>query len=119
LIEVERTDFVSVPVHDIERGKHFYGSTLGLRANDRANPDYPEFETGNVALALVPVDDVVPNSGSIALRVSDVAVARGLLEGAGIEFDGDTIDTGVCHMAFFNDPDGNSLVLHRRYVPHG
>jgi catechol 2,3-dioxygenase-like lactoylglutathione lyase family enzyme len=118
LIGVERTDFVSVPVRDLERAKTFYGDTLGIRRNPNAHESYPEFETGNLTIALlVPSDDFVPASSSIALRVPDVAVARVTLEEAGVEFDGETLDTGVCHMAFFADPDGNSLLLHRRYAP--
>ena len=47
----------------------------------------------------------------------DVAEARKELEAKGVEFHGETLDTGVCHMAFFRDPDGNEMVLHRRYAP--
>ena len=59
-----------------------------------------------------------PNPWPIALRVPDVAKAREQLETAGVEFHGETLDTGVCHMAFFSDPDGNALMLHRRYAPY-
>jgi catechol 2,3-dioxygenase-like lactoylglutathione lyase family enzyme len=118
VLDVEKVDFVSVPVSDVARAERFYAETLGLRANEHANPDYPEFETGNLTVALVRVDEVTPNSGSIALRVPDIAAARASLESAGIVFDAETIDTGVCHMAFFNDPDGNSLLPHRRYAPY-
>jgi predicted enzyme related to lactoylglutathione lyase len=118
LIGVERTDFVSVPVRDLERAKTFYGDTLDIRGNPKAHASYPEFETGNLTIALlVPSSDFVPASSAIALRVPDVAVARKQLEDAGVEFDGETLDTGVCHMAFFTDPDGNALMLHRRYAP--
>jgi predicted enzyme related to lactoylglutathione lyase len=118
VIAVERTDFVSVPTRDLERGKVFYGETLGLRRNVKAHDSYPEFETGNLTIALlVPQGEFVPASSSIALRVPDVAEARSQLESVGVEFDGETLDTGVCHMAFFSDPDGNSLMLHRRYAP--
>jgi hypothetical protein len=27
------------------------------------------------------------------------------------------MDSGVCHMAHFRDPDGNALMLHHRYAP--
>jgi predicted enzyme related to lactoylglutathione lyase len=119
VLGVEKVDFVSVPVSDRERAQRFYGEMLGLEPNERANPQYPEFETGNLTVALVQVDEVAPNSGSIALRVPDVAAARERLVAEGVAFEGDTIDTGVCHMAFFTDPDGNSLLLHRRYAAHG
>ena len=115
MIEVERVDFVSVPTQDIQRAKEFYGGTLGLPEN---GPD--EFSAGNVTLGLwEPARDgeeFAPNPAGIALRVPDVAEARLGLEAEGVEFSAETVDTGVCHMAFFTDPDGNSLILHRRYV---
>jgi predicted enzyme related to lactoylglutathione lyase len=52
-----------------------------------------------------------------ALHVDDVGAARAELEGRGVEFAGDILDTGVCHMALFTDPDGNDLMLHSRYAP--
>jgi predicted enzyme related to lactoylglutathione lyase len=119
VIDVERTDFVSVPVRDLDRAKAFYGETLGIRPNPKAHESYPEFETGNLTISLLASsDDFTPTSSSIALRVPDVAAARTTLEDAGVEFDGETFDTGVCHAAFFKDPDGNRLVLHRRYAPY-
>jgi catechol 2,3-dioxygenase-like lactoylglutathione lyase family enzyme len=57
-----------------------------------------------------------PNTAGLALRVPDVEQARERLAAAGVEFLGETVDTGVCHMAFFRDPDGNVLILHRRYA---
>jgi catechol 2,3-dioxygenase-like lactoylglutathione lyase family enzyme len=117
VIEVEKVDFVSVPTRDLERARHFYGEVLGLPRSGRT-PD--EFETPNVTLGLwAPEAEGVQfaaNTAGIALRVPDVAVARARLVAAGVEFLGDTVDTGVCHMAFFHDPDGNVLILHRRYA---
>ncbi len=122
MLTVERTDFVSVPVTDLERSTHFYGEILGLpRASETAG--WPEFQLGeNVALYLIDPTNVGaafegPHTASIALRVPDVAAAREELEAKGVEFAGETFDTGVCHMAVFHDPDGNTLMLHRRYAP--
>jgi predicted enzyme related to lactoylglutathione lyase len=120
LIEVERTDFVSVPVEDIERAKRFYRDTLGMHSPDWDSA-WPEIETDNVSLYLVEPNKVggtfSPNASHVALRVADVAEARGRLEESGIEFEGEILDTGVCHMAFFRDSEGNALMLHRRYAP--
>jgi catechol 2,3-dioxygenase-like lactoylglutathione lyase family enzyme len=120
VIEVQHVDFVTVPTRDVARARHFYGDVLGLPAST-TNPD--EFETPNVTLGLwEPEADGVPfapNTAGIALRVPDVAAAREELAGRGVEFLGDTVDTGVCHMGFFYDPDGNVLILHRRYAPAG
>jgi catechol 2,3-dioxygenase-like lactoylglutathione lyase family enzyme len=119
---VERTDFMSVPVTDLERSTRFYEETLGLR-KAAGSGAWPEFETGNVSLYLIDPKNIggeftSPHSSSIALRVADVADARAELEAKGVVFQGEILDTGVCHMAFFSDPDGNALMLHRRYAPH-
>jgi len=115
LIEVERVDFVSIPTQNLDRAKEFYGVTLGLAENGPA-----EFDGGNVTLGLwepeADGEPFAPNPAGIALRVPDVAEARRELESAGVEFKGETHDSGVCHMAFFSDPDGNWLILHRRYA---
>jgi catechol 2,3-dioxygenase-like lactoylglutathione lyase family enzyme len=119
---VERTDYVSVPVTDLERSTRFYEETLGLRLVSGSGT-WPEFETGNVSLYLIDPTNIGqeftgPHTAHIALRVPDVAEARSELEAKGVEFEGDILDTGVCHMAFFRDPDGNALMLHRRYAPN-
>ncbi len=120
-MEVERTDFISVPVTDMERSIEFYGGTLGLQQVGHGG--WPEFQLGeNISLYLLDPTNigqefVGPHTASIALRVADVAATRAELEGKGVAFEGDTYDTGVCHMAPFKDPDGNLLMLHRRYAP--
>ena len=119
---VERTDFISVPVTDMERAKSFYRDTLGLE--QVSEQGFPEFQLGeNVSIYLLQLENIglqftAPHTAAFALRVPDVAAARAELEGKGVVFQGETLDTGVCHMAFFNDPDGNALMLHRRYAPH-
>ena len=111
MIEVERTDFVALPVSDLERAERFYGETVGLARNPSSGERWVEYETSNVTLALSMF------GGTIALRVPDVHEARRTLEEAGITFSMDTFDSGVCHGAPFTDPDGNHLLLHRRYAP--
>ena len=118
---VERTDFISVPVTDLERSVAFYRDTVGLEQIGRRQ--WPEFQLGeNVSLYLLDPTNIGqefhgPHTAPIALRVADVESARAELEGRGIRFFGETFDTGVCHMAHFADPDGNVLMLHRRYAP--
>jgi catechol 2,3-dioxygenase-like lactoylglutathione lyase family enzyme len=118
-MEFQRTDFVSVPVADMERAKAFYRDTLGLHSPDW-DKGWPEIETGNVSLYLVDPtrmgNEFAPHTAPIALRVDDVPAAKAELEGRGVEFAGEQ-DTGVCLMAFFTDSEGNSLMLHRRYAP--
>lgn len=119
MIEVERVDFASVPTRDLARQRRFYVETLGLRLNEASG----EIETGNLTLCpWRPEAEGIafePNRAGIALRVPDVASARRVLEAEGVEFLGETVDTGVCQMAVFNDPDGNVLMLHRRYASQG
>ena len=122
-MDVERTDFVGVPVTDRERAVEFYGGTLGLRRNELAHHEWPEFETGNLTILLnTPEQTGVPFSPSntaIALRVPDVGVAMEELRAKGVVFfNEEPYDSGVCHMAFFKDPDGNSLILHHRHAPY-
>jgi catechol 2,3-dioxygenase-like lactoylglutathione lyase family enzyme len=120
---VERTDFITVPVTDVERSKRFYGETLGLPEIEHPEQGFPEYQLGeNVSLYLLQLESIgsafrAPHDAGFALRVPDVAEARRELEEKGVVFSGDTLDTGVCHMAFFADPDGNQMVLHRRYAP--
>ena len=119
---VERTDFVSVPVTDLALSTAFYRETLGLEQIGEGA--WPEFQLGeNVNLYLLDPTNIGqefkgPHTSPIAVRVADVAESRRELEGRGIAFEGDVFDTGVCHMAHFTDPDGNVLMLHRRYAPH-
>jgi predicted enzyme related to lactoylglutathione lyase len=123
LIDAERVDFIGVPVRDRERAAQFYGETLGLQKNPNSSERWIEFETGNVTLALVPLEYIggefqpLPRA-AVAIRVADVETAKRKLEEAGVEFRGEIIDSGVCHIAPFSDPDGNGLMLHRRYAPY-
>lgn len=121
-ISIGPVDFVGLPTTDLDAAVSFYGETLGLRRSV-FNPErnFAEFETDNLTLSVYNATKmglehhVTPNP--LALRVDDVAQARAALEQQGVEFNGDTLDTGVCHMAFFTDPDGNALMLHHRYAP--
>jgi len=123
VIEVERVDFVALPVGDLARADAFYGETLGLKRSPNSSERWVEYETGNLTLALLSPEAMgpdfkpQPNTGPIALRVPNVEEAREKLQETGVQFQGEIIDSGVCHIAGFTDPDGNSLILHRRYAP--
>ena len=120
--EILRTDFVGVSVTDRDRSSGFYGDVLGLRRNERSSDEWPEFEGENVGLILSTPQqrnesEFSPSAYSLALRVADVGESAERLRTAGVEvFPEEPYDTGVCHMAFFRDPDGNALILHRRYA---
>ena len=119
----QRIDFVAVPARDRERAVKFYGETLGLERNPNSSETWIEFETGNLTLAIVVPEEIgwehkpLP-FGSLAIRVPDVEEAKTRLQEAGVEFRGETFDSGVCKGAMFTDPDGNGLMLHRRYAPY-
>jgi catechol 2,3-dioxygenase-like lactoylglutathione lyase family enzyme len=123
LIDVERVDYIRVPVKDIDEAKHFYGEVLGLRENPNSPADdWIEYEVGNVTLAVM-----TPHTheyefsplppGALALRVPDVAEAKARLEEAGVQVN-NMWDSGKCHGAGVRDPSGNPILLHRRYAPY-
>ncbi len=119
---ISGVDFYAVPTHDLSAAVQFYGETLGLRRSVYLpESNFAEFETGNLTLSVIDAEAMGlehnPHRHEIALHVDDVARAREVLEGRGVSFSGDTLDTGVCHMALFSDPDGNALMLHHRYAP--
>ena len=121
---VTGTDFVCIPTRDLDAARAFYGEVLGLplaKTWGEENPVGAEFETGTLTLALVDSDrlrmEYRTHTHPIAFRVDDVHAARAELEARGVEFFGDIIDSGVCHMANSRDPDGNTLMLHHRYAP--
>jgi len=115
---VERVDFVSVLTQDIRRAKEFYSGVLGLEVESEGDSDL-ELRCGQVTLDVFDPSSIgqpfAPSPAGLALRVPDVDAARAELEGKGVVFDGDTLQTGVCHQAWFKDPDGNALMLHRRF----
>jgi predicted enzyme related to lactoylglutathione lyase len=115
-------DFKVVFVSDFERAVEFYGGVLGLPESTRyGKMPGVEFETGNLTLAVLEAaafgQEFKPSAHAIALRVDDVPAARAQLEAQGVAFHGDIVDSGVCHQAYFSDPDGNALILHHRYAP--
>ncbi len=119
---VTGVDFVSLPTRDLEAAVEFYGGVLGLtRSVHMPERHFAEFETGNLTLNIANFERMGLEhhtaGNAIALHVEDMEAARSRLEQAGVSFAGDTFDTGVCHMAFFSDPDGNALMLHHRYAP--
>jgi predicted enzyme related to lactoylglutathione lyase len=122
-VTVHRVDFIAVPTQDRERAERFYGETLGLTRNPNSTDAWVEYETGNVTLALVKPEQAGQQFAplpfaSIVLRVDDVDGERARLQEAGVEFLRETFDSGVCNGAAFKDPDGNGLMLHRRYAPY-
>jgi catechol 2,3-dioxygenase-like lactoylglutathione lyase family enzyme len=117
---ISSLDFVGIPSQDADRSRAFYVDTLGLRPD--ANSDH-EFWVGETCFGIwEPERFGMPfapqKNAHPALHVEDVKAAREELEAKGVEFQGDILDTGVCHMAFFTDPDGNDLMLHSRYAPY-
>ena len=120
-MNVTGVDFITVPTRDFDSASEFYGTVLGLECSTRwGQMPAAEFETGTLTIAVMQSDafgiEFEPHSLPIALHVDDVAAARAQLEASGVTFLADTMDSGVCHMAHFKDPDGNTLMLHHRYA---
>jgi catechol 2,3-dioxygenase-like lactoylglutathione lyase family enzyme len=116
---ITKVDFVGVPSTDADRSRAFYVDTLGLRPDPKGQYEFWAgdtcfgiWEPAKMGFEFAPQKNAHP-----ALHVDDVAAARAELEAKGVQFLGDTLDTGVCHMALFTDPDGNDLMLHHRYAP--
>ena len=123
-MDISGVDFITVPTRDFEKACDFYRGVLGLeRSKQWGDMPGAEFETGTLTIAVMQSDafnlEFKPHTHPIALHVPDVAAAREELEGQGVGFAADTMDSGVCHMAHFADPDGNALMLHHRYAPAG
>jgi catechol 2,3-dioxygenase-like lactoylglutathione lyase family enzyme len=119
---VTGTDFITVSTKSLAAAEDFYGNVLGLPLSKHWG-DMPaaEFETGNLTIAVMESEafgvEFRANNHPIELHVDDFEAARAELESRGVEFKGDTLDSGVCHQAFFEDPDGNALAIHHRYAP--
>jgi catechol 2,3-dioxygenase-like lactoylglutathione lyase family enzyme len=117
---IQELDFIGIPSRDPDRARTFYRDVLGMRPDE--NADYEQW-AGNTCFGIwspenVGMEFIAQNGNPLPLRVEDVHAAREELEAKGVTFFGETIDTGVCHMAIFADPDGNHLMLHRRYAPY-
>ncbi len=117
---ISRLDFIGVPSQDSERARSFYVEVLGLRADEHSRFEvwagetcFGIWEPSRLGMEFAPQKNAHP-----ALHVDDVAAARAELEARGVVFASEILDTGVCHMALFTDPDGNDLMLHHRYAPH-
>lgn len=120
MTKIRRLDFLGVPSQDAERSKAFYRDTLGLHADEHASY---ECWAGDTCFAIWEPERmgrpfVAQKGNPLPLGVEDVKAARAALEAESVAFFGETLDTGVCHMAFFSDPDGNELMLHHRYAPY-
>jgi catechol 2,3-dioxygenase-like lactoylglutathione lyase family enzyme len=117
-VRVEQVDFITIPTRDVERAVEFYRDVLGM---PESTFNGGEVETPNVTLSFWNPEkegiDFQPNVAGFAIRVADVAAAREELEAKGVEFLGETHDSSVCHMGFFKDSDGNTVILHNRYAP--
>lgn len=121
-MNITGVDFITVPTRDFETASEFYGGVLGLRRSVQwGQMPAAEFETGTLTIAVMQSDafgiEFKAHSHPIALHVEDVGAARAELEARGVTFLADTLDSGVCRMAHFADPDGNSLMFHSRYAP--
>jgi predicted enzyme related to lactoylglutathione lyase len=120
--DITGVDFATVFVTNYPAAVEFYGQTLGLEQSaDYGKIPGGEFETGNLTLQVLDAASVgrefQPSTHPIAFHVGDVEATRADLEAKDVNFLAETMDSGVCHMVPFADPDGNVLMLHHRYAP--
>jgi len=117
-VRVEQVDFIAIPTRDLSRAVAWYRDVLGLVESEVTDG---ELETPNVTLSFWEPEredlPFVPNEAGFGVRVANVEEARAELEAKGVEFIAETWDSGVCHFAAFRDPEGNTVILHRRYAP--
>ena len=118
--EIQGLDFIGIPSQDPDRARAFYRDVLGMRPDEHG--DYEQW-SGDTCFAIWEPERqgmpfVAQQGNPLPLRTDDVAATRKALEERGVTFLGEILDTGVCHMAFFADPDGNQLMLHHRYAPY-
>ncbi|MGH2958539.1 MAG: VOC family protein [Solirubrobacterales bacterium] len=119
---IKGVDFVYIFTEDLAKAEAFYGGTLELPELKRyGQMPGVEYQAGNLTLAVIQAEafgvKFTTSDQAIAFQVDDVEASRAKLEADGVKFTADTLDSGVCHMAFFDDPDGNGLMLHNRYAP--
>lgn len=117
---ITKLDFIPIPSQDPDRSRSFYRDTLGLRPDEHG--EYEQW-AGNTCFGIweperLGMPFVAQKGNHWALGCDDVAATRSELEAKGVQFQGGVLDTGVCHMAFFSDPDGNDLMLHHRYASY-
>ena len=117
-MKIRGTDFVMFQVTDLPKAARFYRETLGLTQEvySEESPGYAEFNCGNVTLSLYGGDEIPGGmaGGRIALAVDDVQAAYVELKGKGARIVGEPVDYGVCLAFRVLDPDGNTVILHRR-----
>lgn len=117
---IKGLDFLGVPSQDADRARSFYRDVLGLKPDEHG--EYEQW-AGDICFGVWEPERmgrpfVAQKGNAWPLSVDDVAAARAELEAKGVTFFGETFDTGVCHMAMFEDPDGNHLMLHHRHAPY-
>ena len=119
MIRYKEIGFVAYPVTDIPRARKFYEGTLGLKPNAPLKSEtqqWIEYDIGPNTLGIGCSDQWKPSKDgpSVALEVEDFGAAVEALKKHHIEFIIGPMETPVCHMATFRDPDGNKLTIHRR-----
>lgn len=121
MIKIKEIGFVCYPVSDMAKARAFYEGVLGLKASVESTSEngaqWVEYEIGPSTLSIGSGMDAwkpSPNGGSAALEVEDLDQALEHLKQNGVVVQMDKIETPVCHMAVISDPDGNSLLIHKR-----
>ena len=115
--------FSSYPVTDIDRARAFYEGVLGLQATMDSKTDmghWIEYDIGAGTLGIGSAPGWKPSGDgcTVGLEVEDFDQTVADLKAAGTPFRMGPLETPVCHMAMVSDPDGNTLIMHKRKPGH-
>jgi predicted enzyme related to lactoylglutathione lyase len=114
---IKEVAFVAIAVSDKERARKFYQDTLELKPSTTAlDGAWVEYEIGPVTIGVGchPAWQPSRDGTTVAFEVDDLDAAIQKLSERGVTFDISKMETPVCWMAQFRDPDGNKLVIHKR-----
>lgn len=121
MIKVNEIAFTAYPVTNKQRARDFYEGLLGLKTTlDMEMPEgfWIEYDIGPHTLALSnfwkPSGNPAQAGPTVGLEVENYDQAVASLKGKSIHFVMETLETPGCHLAVIQDPDGNSLFIHKR-----
>lgn len=122
MIRIKEIAYTGYPVTDIARARRFYEGLLRLTPATEFEHEgkfWIEYEVGGATFALsnMSADKWKPSADgpAAAFEVEDFDAAINALRDAKTRFMLEPMDSGVCRMAVILDPDGNSLLIHKRH----
>jgi predicted enzyme related to lactoylglutathione lyase len=112
--------FTSYAVTDVPRARKFYEEVLGLTAGSVYEGDgmaFIEYAIGSGFMSIgAGAEAFKPGSqgGVIVFEVDDFDAFVKKLKDSQVKFVMEPMDTGACHIALVEDPDGNRVMVHKK-----